>query len=193
MLAILIVSREICDPLSIPENFVFIFASVTFLIEFLMNGKGIMGLGGVAYELLGELTLVCAACCLYLSIRPTAFFAEFLLSCGLVMKGTWVLQVGLLLYTDPFGLKGCEKISISPVPGKNDLKCALEGDRLRGMAVVNLVFIGHLIVVLMASFGLFGLLCRNPSMRCGEVSKPLLAELESESMLMRPLPEFDIE
>jgi hypothetical protein len=80
--------------------------------RFLWNiqiGKGITGVSGAVYDLLGALTLLCAGCCLYLSIKPLAFFAEFLLSAGLVFKGTWVLQTGLSLYTDVFGLKGCRK------------------------------------------------------------------------------------
>ena len=40
----------------------------------------------------------------YLLIQPLAFLVEFLLSCGLVLKGTWILQTGLSLYIDAFGL-----------------------------------------------------------------------------------------
>ena len=59
---------------AIPENFVFVFAGILFLIEYMLMGEGIVGLGSVVYELLGRLTLVCAGSCLYLSIRPVAFF-----------------------------------------------------------------------------------------------------------------------
>lgn len=158
-----------------------------------MNGKGIIGLGESAYDLLGGLALVCAACCFYLSFRPSAFFAEFLLSSGLVLKGTWVFQVGLSLYTDTFGFKGCDKVSVFSAQGETDVKCVLEEDRLRGTALMNLLFIGHVIVVLIGSFVLFGLLRHRQNVRSGEGSGSLLAQLESNSMLMQPLPEFYIE
>ncbi|CAK9139539.1 unnamed protein product [Ilex paraguariensis] len=186
VLLILIIVRENLDPIAVPENFIFIFAGISFLIEFSMNGKGFSGLGGAVYELLGGLTLVCGACCFYLSIRPSAFFAEFFLSSGLMLKGIWVLQIGLSLYTDTFALKGCNQ-------GKTDVTCELEEDMLRGIALMNLLFTGHVIVVLILSFVLFGLLYCNRNMRCGEASGPLLAELGSETMLMQSIPEFEME
>ncbi|KAL6971242.1 hypothetical protein U1Q18_030923 [Sarracenia purpurea var. burkii] len=193
VLVILIIFRESFDPFAIPENFIFIFAGISFLIDYMVMGEGITGLGGVVYDLLGKLTLVCAACCLYLSIIPASFSVEFLLSSGLVFKGTWALQIGLSLYSDTFALKGCGKISISPALGKTDLKCDLEEDRLRGIALMNLLFIGHAIVVFVASFVLVGLLCRDRNLRCGEASGSLLAQLEFESTHVRTIPEFELE
>lgn len=193
VLAILIIFRENFDPLAVPEGFVYVFAGIVFVIENMLMGEGVTGLGGVVYEWLGGLTVVCAGCCFYLSIRPAAFFAEFLLNSGLVFKGTWALQIGLSLYTDRFSVKGCDKISMSPAQGKVDVKCGLEEDRVRGIAVMNLLFIGHATLVLVMGFVLFGLLCSNRNLRCGEASGPLLAELESESMQMHSLPECELE
>nr|GFA57669.1 APC membrane recruitment protein like [Tanacetum cinerariifolium] len=113
------------------------------------------------YSLLGGLTLVCAFACFYLSIRPSAFFADFLLSGGLVLKGTWVLQVGLSLYSDEFAFKGCGKVVDVRGEGSADVKCVLDEDRLRGVALTNLLFVGHSIVVLILCFVITGLLNRN--------------------------------
>ena len=190
---ILIISREQTDPFLINEGFVFVFAGISFLIEYSVIGKGITGVSASFYDLLGALTLLCAASCFYLSVKPCAFFAEFLLSSGLVFKGTWVLQTGLSLYTDSFGLKGCRKMSILPAKGDADLQCDLEEDGLRGVALMNLLFTGHAILVLLVTFVLFGLLSSNRNLRCGEASGPLLAELQSETMPMRSLPELEME
>ncbi|KAI3469815.1 hypothetical protein Pfo_026478 [Paulownia fortunei] len=191
---VLIILKESLDLYSVPESFVFIFAGVAFLIEFYMSGRGVVGLGGSVYGTLGGLAVFCAACCVYLSVRPSAFFAEFLLSSGLVLKGTWVLQVGLSLYTDAFGLKGCDKISgVNLAKGGADVKCELEDDMWRGMVLMNVLFVGHVIMVIITSFMLFGLLHRYVNMRCGETSGLLLAEIGSESMLMHPLPELEME
>ncbi|KAL1535691.1 hypothetical protein AAHA92_28445 [Salvia divinorum] len=178
---ILIFVKESLDLFSIPDNLVFAFAAIAFLIEFYMTGSGVVGVGGWLYRLLGYLTVLCAACCVHLSVRPGAFFAEFLLSCGLVLKGSWVMQVGLSLYSDAFGLKGCGKIG----RGEADVKCELDDDVWRGVALINLVFVGHVVVVMVISFVSFGLL-HSMKRREGNVQG-------SESMLMHPLPEIEIE
>ncbi|CBI23705.3 unnamed protein product, partial [Vitis vinifera] len=148
ILAVLIVLRENFDHILIHESLVFVFAAISFVAEYSVIGKGINGLGEAVYEWLGGLTLLCAASCLYLSIRPTAFFAEFLLCSGIVFKGTWLLQAGLSLYSDVFSLKGCHKFL-------TDVVCDLEEDSLRGVALMNLLFIGHAIGVLITSLVCF--------------------------------------
>ncbi|XAR48936.1 hypothetical protein NMG60_11031929 [Bertholletia excelsa] len=192
VLVILIIVRESFDSFAIPENFVFIFAGISFLIDYMSMGQGVTGLGSVAYQLLGGLTLLCAGSCLYLAFRPVAFFAEFFLSSGLMFKGTWALQSGLSLYTDTFVFKGCDKIPISPAERIIEMKCVLEEDSLRGIALMNLLFIGHAMVVLITSFALFAVLSSKWNLRRGESG--MLANLESDSMIqMRPLPEFEID
>ncbi|KAK6265596.1 hypothetical protein QUC31_016433 [Theobroma cacao] len=165
----------------------------TFLVEYSVIGVGITGLGSVVYELLAQLTLVCAGSCLVLSVKPTAFFAEFLLSTGLVFKGTWLLQAGLCLYTDAFVLKGCNKMVLLPGGSNADVHCELEEDGMRAVALVNLLFVVHAIGVVIAGFVVFGLLSSFRNLRFGEASGPLLAELESESILMRPSHEHEME
>lgn len=159
-----------------------------------MIGKGTGGLAGVVYGLLGSLDVVCFGACLCLSIKPSAFFADFFLSLGLVFKATWLLQGGFSLYTDGFVVKGCEKISPSlSYTGNVDVHCELEENRLRSIALMHLVFIVHAIVVLVLSIGLFGLLARNRELRCGESKGPLLDELDSPQMLVHALPEQEME
>lgn len=71
--------------LSLTRVILFFFVGISFLVEYSVVGKGIVApLGGEAYNLLGQLTLICAAACLVLFMRPTAFFAEYFLSCGLI-------------------------------------------------------------------------------------------------------------
>lgn len=176
------------------ESFVFVFGGIVFLVEYSVMGKGSSGLSGIVYGLLGGLTLACAASCFYLSVKPGAFFAEFLLSSGLVFKGTWLLQTGLSLYTDAFGLKGCQKISLLPPQQETvDMHCDLDEDSFRGVAMMQFLFTVHAFVVLVLAIGMFGVLASNRNLRCGESKGPLLAELESGSLRMRPLPELEME
>lgn len=194
LLIIFILVQDYLGTTLVDESFVFVFGSICFLAEYSVIGKGIAGLGGIVYGFLGGLTLVCAGACLYLSIKPTAFFAEFLLSSGLVFKGTWLLQAGFSLYTDAFALSGCKKISIplSP-PEKVDVRCDLNEDSLRGITVMHFIFTVHAVLVLISSIGLFGLLASNRNLRCGEARGPLLAELESPTTMMHAFPDQDMD
>ncbi|KAK4356973.1 hypothetical protein RND71_022583 [Anisodus tanguticus] len=192
VLLIIIIIKESFDLYAILDSLVYSFGGVCFGVEFLMNGKGLVGLSGDMYGHLGELAFVCAGCCLCLAVKQSCFFVEFVFSCLLVLKGTWVLQVGLL-YTDVFALEGCENLLLGLANGKNDVKCDLEENKLRGTALMDLLFIVHIVVVMIMSFGLFALLNRNKRMRCGDTSGPLLAQVGSEGVLMRTLPELEIE
>lgn len=158
-----------------------------------MIGKGITGLGGAFYHISGGLTILCACSCFYLSMKPSAFFAEFLLSSGLTFKGTWLFQVGLSLYTKAFALKGCRAMLVLPATGDAFVHCDLEEDGLRGIALMNLIFIGHAFLVLILGLGLICLLSSNRKFRFGEASGPLLAELGPETMLIRSSPEIEME
>ncbi|KAJ9182327.1 hypothetical protein P3X46_006331 [Hevea brasiliensis] len=177
------------DLFTLNDNFLFVLTGLVFFIDYSAIANGISGIvGGVVYDLCGYLTILCGCCCFYLAVRPSALFMEFCFCCGLVLRGTWILQAGLCLYTDFFSFKGCHKIMVSPECENAELKCDLEEDGLTGVALVNLLFIGHAIGVLLVSFGLFGLLSSH-----GEASGALLAELQSESTLMRTLPRFELE
>ncbi|OWM70513.1 uncharacterized protein LOC116209619 [Punica granatum] len=197
LLLLFILLREHTDSLSvISEGLVFVLVGITFLIEFSFTGSGISGLGitGAVYGLLGRLTLLCALCCLYLALKPTAFWAEFVLSCGLVFKGTWALQAGLSLGTDAFVPKGCQKLSAVTGQETADLKCGLQEDSLRGVALMNLLFVGHAILVLVMGVVLFGVSSLSSrGSRFGDAHGPLLAQLESENAPIRPIHELELE
>ncbi|XP_058094786.1 uncharacterized protein LOC131240525 [Magnolia sinica] len=181
------------DFFAVQENLLFLFAGISFLIEYSITDQGYTGLAGRTYELLGALTLVSAASCIVLSIKPTAFFADVVLSMSLVFKGTWVLQAGLYLFSDAIAPKGCHKMPLLPVDGKSDLDCVLEEDRLRGVALIDLLFIVHAIMIFILNFLLFGVLSYKRNLRASGAGNLLTAEIESESMLMRSLPDFEIE
>lgn len=193
MLLILIFLRESHDLLGVNDSFLFLLSGVFFLVEYFINGNGFTGVSSKVYDMLGGLTLVCAFSCLYLSVKPTAIVADFCLSGGMIFKGTWVLQAGLNLYTSVFGLKGCKVVSFLLNQENVDVKCDLDEDSLRGFALMKLLFVWHAIVVIFACFGLFGLLSCKESLRWGEGNGPLLARIESDSMLMQQFPELELE
>ncbi|KAL9225163.1 hypothetical protein vseg_001115 [Gypsophila vaccaria] len=193
---VVIICRESCHLLVIgDECFVYVFGGVCFFVEYAVTGNVVSGVGSIMYELLGHLTLVCAFSCLYLSVWPTAFLGDFCLSCGLVFKGTWVLQVGLSLYVEAFGLKGCHTMPLLPGSDMVDVKCDLVEDESRGVALVNFLFVCHAIVVFVVCFGMFGLLSWKEGMRCGNSGGgggPLLPRVESRGTLLQSVPELEM-
>ncbi|KAL1806402.1 hypothetical protein DCAR_0832203 [Daucus carota subsp. sativus] len=193
VLLILIFLKESYKLALIPENFLYVYAGVAFLIECMMTGEAVVGYGEAMYGWLGGLGFVCAACCLFLSIRPSAFFAEFLLCFGMILKGTWVLQVGLSLYTDTFLFSGCERLPFDVANGRNFIKCELDEYKYRSEALVNLMFIGHVIVVLIISFLLSGLLSHFHNRKSFQSSGQLLAGFDAENSVVRPVTEFELD
>ncbi|KAB2095300.1 hypothetical protein ERO13_A01G025700v2 [Gossypium hirsutum] len=194
ILIIFLVLYDSLDHLLFNESFIFLYACIAFLVEYYFIGVGITGLGTIVYNLLAQLTLLCAGCCLVLSVKKTAFFAEFLLCFGLVFKGTWLLQTGLCLYTDAFVFEGCKKMEVLPRSPNADVHCELEDDIMRGVALVNLLFAVHGILIMIISFVGFGILSSFKNLRCEDTSGPLLAQLEStDNLLMRPVHELEME
>ena len=59
-------------------------------------------------------------------------------------------RLGCHCIVNEFAFKGCGKVVI-----------VLDEDRLRGVALMNLLFVGHSIVVLILCFVIMGLLNRN--------------------------------
>ncbi|MBA0733431.1 hypothetical protein Gogos_017452 [Gossypium gossypioides] len=165
ILIIFLVLYDSLDHLLFNESFIFVYACIAFLVEYYFIGVGITGLGTIVYNLLAQLTLLCAGCCLVLSVKRTAFFAEFLLCFGLVFKGTWLLQTGLCLYTDAFVFKGCKKMEVLPRSPNADVHCELEDDSMRGVALVNLLFAVHGILIMIISFVGFGILSSFKNLR----------------------------
>ncbi|KAK4767047.1 hypothetical protein SAY86_014798 [Trapa natans] len=196
ILLLFILLREHVQLSAINEGHVFVLLGIAFLVESSFTGRGISDIGvtGAVYGLLGKLTLLCALSCIYLGLNPTAFWAEFVLSCGLIFKGMWSLQAGLSLGTDAFAPKGCEKLGVVAGQGIVSMKCDVQEDGLRGVALMNLLFVGHAVLVLSVGLVLFGVSssCGEGS-RSGDASGPLLARLETETAPVRQIHELELE
>lgn len=191
-IVILIILRENFDFSPFNDNLAFLFAGIVFLVEYLVLGNGYTGLSGRVYELLCALTLICAASCIALSFKPAAFFADVVLSLSLMFKGTWILQSGLSLFSDAFVPKGCHKLEALQSREKSDVQCDLEDDRLRGIALIDLLFVGHAIGILIFSLVSFGALASKRNLRCGGGTSQLsIVETESDGMTMRSFHEFE--
>ncbi|BFG14198.1 hypothetical protein CerSpe_004710 [Prunus speciosa] len=86
-LVILIICRENIDTLHIDEGFVFVIAAISFLVEYSVIGKGISGLGGAMYDILG---------CKKMSVWPNQENAEW--KCDLEEDGLRGVSLMTLLF-----------------------------------------------------------------------------------------------
>uniref|UniRef100_A0A7N0TKK4 Uncharacterized protein n=1 Tax=Kalanchoe fedtschenkoi TaxID=63787 RepID=A0A7N0TKK4_KALFE len=178
LLLLLLLLHDSLLLLPLPDTFLFLFAATAFLLDFYLvvdNDHDGDLVSSVAYHLSASLSLLCGASCVFLSVCPCSFLADFALSTGLVFKGVWILQVGFNLYSDAFTFMGCKK----NIEGR--VKCDLQEDTLRAITLINLLFVSHAIGIVFGSFALFGFLsCTRAVTRIPNVATgPLLEALNN--------------
>lgn len=174
--------------LPLPHPLLFLLAAAAFLLDYASaSSVGCTGVAARAYRLLAATTLACAAACLALAARPAAFFADVALSAGVVLKGTWLLQAGLLLFSDAFAPGGCGRMTAG---GDRDVVCVLEEDRMRGVAMVDLLFVLHVVGVVVVVLGVLWL---HRGLGRGNGLASMAEEGQSDGLLMRSEPAFDFD
>lgn len=88
-----------------------------------------------------------------------------------------MLQIGLFLYSDAFGFRGCGRVENVDV-----VKCDVEEDGFRAVALMRLSFVGHAVLVLVLGFVSFGFLSSEQNLRFDEAGGSLVAQLDSETI-----------
>ncbi|KAI3975985.1 hypothetical protein MKX01_016668 [Papaver californicum] len=90
------------------------------------------------------MSLVCVGIC----VNPRLFVADVAMGFGFCLQGLWALQTGLTLYAEGFISEGCHRLLdvVSGVEGST--KCDLEESRLRAVAILDLVFVIHVLFVI---------------------------------------------
>lgn len=73
--------------------------------------------------------------------------ADVGIGASICLQGLWTLQTGLSLYVDAFIPEGCHKLLdvVSGVEGST--KCDLDDSKLRAVAILDLVFVIHVMFV----------------------------------------------
>lgn len=174
--------------LPLPPSLLFLLAAAAFLLDAAAaSSVGYSGVAARAYRLLAATTLACAAACLALAASPSVFFADVALSAGVVLKGTWVLQAGLLLFSDAFAPGGCRRMAAD---GDRDVRCVLEEDRMRAVAMVDLLFVVHVVGVVVVVLGVLWL---HRGLGQGNGFASISGQGRSDGVLERSEPEFDFD
>lgn len=104
-----------------------------------------------------------------------------------MLKGTWVLQAGLLLFSDAFAPGGCGRMAAD---GDRDVRCVLEEDRMRAVAMVDLLFVVHVVGVVVVVLGVLWL---HRALGQGNGFASISGQGRSDGVLERSEPEFDFD
>ncbi|KAL6140936.1 hypothetical protein ACLB2K_059228 [Fragaria x ananassa] len=113
----------------------------------------------------GRISALASILCLVLACQPKLFVADIGLGASMSLQGLWVLQTGLSLYVDAFIPEGCHKL-LDVVNGvEGSTKCDLDESKLRAVAILDLVFLVHVMFVLLIVMVTYAMTAKSVGIR----------------------------
>ncbi|KAJ7976328.1 putative Transmembrane protein [Quillaja saponaria] len=96
-----------------------------------------------------RISVLSSLLCLILACQPRLFVADIGLAAAVCLQGLWVLQTGLSLYVEAFIPDGCHRL-LDVVNGvEGSTQCDLEESKFRAVAILDLVFLVHVVFVVL--------------------------------------------
>ncbi|KAI4375734.1 hypothetical protein MLD38_013566 [Melastoma candidum] len=111
------------------------------------------------------LSLLSSLSCLILSLRPSSFVADVVLAASVCLQGFWNLQTGLSLYVESFIPEGCHLLLDVASGVEGSTKCDVEESGLRAAALLDVVFVGYVIVVVLIAVVVYAFQARGLGIR----------------------------
>lgn len=149
----LLLSEWTPSVLPLPTDLIFGVAAALFYLQaFVSWGAAsvqISDLQAKCDSVSGQISAQASILCLVLACQPRLFVADVGLGASMSLQGLWVLQTGLSLYVEVFIPEGCHKLLdvVSGVEGST--KCDMDESRFRAVAILDLVFLVHVMFVLL--------------------------------------------
>lgn len=137
--------------LPLPHDLSFALLSVSFFIRSFVSSSisslQTSNLQAKCDSISSLISAASAALSLALAFNPRLFVADAALAGSLCLQGLWVLQTGLSLYVEAFIPDGCHQLLdvVSGVEGST--MCDLEDSRVRAGALLDLMFVFHVMFV----------------------------------------------
>ncbi|KAG9141907.1 hypothetical protein Leryth_009273 [Lithospermum erythrorhizon] len=152
-------------PNPFPNDVVFGVLSALFFIQFNVASTAATvqtsDLQAKCDSVFANISLFKSFLCLILACVPRLFVADVGLGGAFLLQGLWVLQTGLSLYVEAFIPEGCHKL-LDVVNGvEGSTKCDLEDSKLRAVAILDLVFVVHVLVVLVVVFVVYAIVGKS--------------------------------
>ncbi|GAV74966.1 DUF716 domain-containing protein [Cephalotus follicularis] len=153
LLSLALLLSESSSLLPLPSDLFFALAAAAFFLQYLVSSAAATvqtsDLQAKCDSTSARVSALCSFLCLLLSCQPRMFVADVGLGGCLCLQGLWELQTGLSLYVDAFIPEGCHRMLdvLSGVEGST--KCDLEESRLRAVAILDLLFVLHVMFVVL--------------------------------------------
>lgn len=174
------------DIVILGSEVLFMVGGIAFFVEWMVAGKGRYGLEAKFYDLLEGVSFICGVCCVVLAWQPGALLAELSLAGGMTLQGTWILHTVLALMTSSFMPNGCQ-------PKDGFVQCKLKEDEQRAIAMLQLGFVCHVLVILVLGILLFWIMAHKHGFTGDGDYTPISADVDAEHIQMQPLPKFERE
>ncbi|KAL4355357.1 hypothetical protein GQ457_06G034240 [Hibiscus cannabinus] len=160
---------ETTSLLPFPPDLFFAFGSALFFLHYSVSESAASvqtsDLQAKCDSVSARVSAMASVMCLILACHPKLFVAEVGLGAAICLQGLWVLQTGLSLYVDAFIPEGCHKLLdvVSGVEGST--KCDLDESRLRAVAILDLVFVVHVMFVVIIVMTTYALVAKTVGTR----------------------------
>ncbi|XP_077222796.1 plant viral-response family protein (DUF716) [Tasmannia lanceolata] len=161
-------------PSSIP-NLIAAFAFAEEFLLYYLQRKDPTGLENRYFDLLLVPILICVLSTLLEINYPKSNFPSLCRGIGLILQGTWFIQMGFSFYTN-FMAHGC--VLYEKSRGNYTIKCKGHMDYHRSKAIATLQFNCHLAFIVVLIVGVYSIVNRMYGSRVDHVNyKPLSEEL----------------
>ncbi|KAK3011345.1 hypothetical protein RJ639_012796 [Escallonia herrerae] len=153
LLSLALLLSETTSLLPLPPDLFFGVAAALFFLQYSVSSSSaslqFSDLQAKCDSVSARISALSSVLCLVLACHPRLFVADVGLGASLCLQGLWVLQTGLSLYVDAFIPEGCHKLLdvVSGVEGST--KCDLDDSKFRAVAILDLVFVVHVLFVLL--------------------------------------------
>ncbi|CAN6470506.1 unnamed protein product [Victoria cruziana] len=168
VLSLSILLSETTTLFPFPPEFFFFVASAGFALHssILRSSSTVTsGIQGRCESLASSVSATTAALALVLACNPRIFVADLALGASVCLQGLWVLQTGLSLYVEAFIPEGCHRLLDVTSGVEGSTTCDLEDSRLRALALLDLVFVFHVIFVLVVVVAAYALVAKFVGIR----------------------------
>ncbi|KAL3644070.1 hypothetical protein CASFOL_012002 [Castilleja foliolosa] len=169
LLAVALLLSDATSLLPLPSDLFFAIASALFFLQYSLSTSSsavqTSDLQAHCVSVSATISALTSVLCLTLAVQPRLFVADVALGASFCLQGLWALQTGLSLYVDAFIPEGCHKLLdvVSGIEGST--KCDLEDSKLRAVAILDLVFVLHVLIVLLIFLVVYSVLAKSLGIR----------------------------
>ncbi|XAR58334.1 hypothetical protein NMG60_11026786 [Bertholletia excelsa] len=169
LLSFSLLLSETTSLLSFPPDLFFGLASGLFFLQYSVYSAAASfqtsDLQAKCDSVSARISALSAVLCLLVACHPRLFVADIGVGASICLQGLWVLQTGLSLYVDAFIPEGCHKLLDVDSGVDGSTKCDLEDSNLRAVAILDLMFVVHVMFVVVLVMGTYAAVARTAGVR----------------------------